>query len=80
MCHSLPWFSTVTSIKSGGVKLVIWAKSSPLNEIMWSYKSFMDSNIGQLLLESPICLYNLQLSIVTELIVQMYSIICVRAP
>ena len=34
------WFGTVISIKSGGVKLSSLAQASPLNEMMWSCKSF----------------------------------------
>ena len=32
--------STDTSIKSGGVKLVVWAQTSPLSEMMRSCKCF----------------------------------------
>jgi hypothetical protein len=28
--RSLPWLGTDTSIKSGGVKLIVWAHTSPL--------------------------------------------------
>ena len=31
--RSICWLSTGTSIKSGGVKLVLWAQTSPLSEI-----------------------------------------------
>jgi len=35
--HSLSWLGSGTSLKSGWVKLVLWAQISPLNETMWSY-------------------------------------------
>jgi hypothetical protein len=34
--HSLFWLDTATSIKSGGVKLVLWAQISPRSEMMWA--------------------------------------------
>jgi len=41
--HDRPcyWIGTGTSIKCGGVKLVLWGKTSPLSEMMWSYKCFL---------------------------------------
>jgi hypothetical protein len=42
--RSLSWIGTVTLINSGGAKLVIWAKSSPLSEMMLSIKCFPDFN------------------------------------
>ena len=38
--RSLSWLGTGTSIKSGGIKLVLWTQTSNLSEMMWSYKSF----------------------------------------
>jgi hypothetical protein len=38
--HSLSWFDAATSIKSGGVKLIVCAQTSPLCEMMWSCKCF----------------------------------------
>jgi hypothetical protein len=35
--HSLSKLGTVTSIKSGLIKLVLWAKTSPLCEMIRSY-------------------------------------------
>ena len=32
--RSLSWLGTETSIKRGGVKLVLWPKTSPLIEVM----------------------------------------------
>ena len=37
---SLSWLGTGTSIKSGGIKLVLWTQTSNVSEMMWSYKSF----------------------------------------
>jgi hypothetical protein len=37
--HTLPWLGTCTSMKSGGVKLVLWV--SFLSEIMQSRKRFL---------------------------------------
>ena len=37
---SLFWLSTGTSIRSGRVKLVLWAQTSPLSEMMRSCKYF----------------------------------------
>ena len=34
--RSLSWHGTGTSIKRGRVKLVLWAQTSPLHEMMWS--------------------------------------------
>ena len=31
--RSLSWLGTGTSIKSGGVKLVLWAQNSPISKI-----------------------------------------------
>ena len=39
--RSLFWLGTGTSIESGGVKLVLWAQSTPLSEMMWSCKCFL---------------------------------------
>ena len=36
--HSLSCLGTGTSIKSGGVLLVLWTQTSPLSEMMWSCK------------------------------------------
>ena len=36
--HSLSWLGTGTSIISGRVKLVLWAQTSPLSEMMRSRK------------------------------------------
>ena len=36
--RSLSWFVTGTSIQSGGVKLVLWAQTFPLSEMMWPCK------------------------------------------
>ena len=33
--RSLFWFGTGNYIKSGGVKLVLWAQTSPLSDMMW---------------------------------------------
>ena len=38
--RSLSWIGTGISIKSGGVKLVLWAQSSPRFEMMLSCKCF----------------------------------------
>ena len=38
--RSLSWPGTGTSIKSGRVKLVLWAQSFPFCEMMWSCKCF----------------------------------------
>jgi hypothetical protein len=40
--RSLPWLGTDTSIKSGGVKLIVWAHTSPL--LIWSVGWFMVFN------------------------------------
>ena len=40
----LSWLGTGTSIISGGVKLVLWAQSSPLSEMMTSYKCFLHAS------------------------------------
>jgi len=37
---SLSCLFTSASIKPGGVKLVVWAQTSLLNEMMWSCKCF----------------------------------------
>ena len=37
---SLSWLSTSTSIKSDRAKLVVWSQTSPLMEMMGSYKCF----------------------------------------
>ena len=42
--RSLSWLGTDTSIKSGGVKLVLWAQTSPLIEMMQSCKCFPHVN------------------------------------
>jgi len=34
--RSLSWLGTGTSIKSGGVKLVLWTQTSPLSAMIWS--------------------------------------------
>ena len=39
MAH-FSWLGTGTSIKSGGIKLVLWAQTSPLSEMMRSCKCF----------------------------------------
>ena len=36
--HSLYMLGTGMSIKTGGVKLVLWAQTFPLSEIMWTCK------------------------------------------
>jgi len=36
----LSWLDKVTSIKSGGVKLILWTNISFLSEMMGSYKCF----------------------------------------
>ena len=38
--HSLLWFDTDTSIKSGCVKLVLWTKISPVSEMCCHASSF----------------------------------------
>ena len=38
--HSLSWFGTCTSIKSGGVKLDIWSQTSLLSKMMRLCKCF----------------------------------------
>jgi len=38
--YSLLWIGTGTSIKSGGVKLVLWGQTSPLCEMIQSCGSF----------------------------------------
>ena len=35
---SISWFGTGTSIKSGGIKLVLWVQFSPVSEMMLSRK------------------------------------------
>jgi hypothetical protein len=35
------WLGTDTSVKSDSVKLVLWAQTSLLNVMMWSYKWFL---------------------------------------
>jgi hypothetical protein len=42
--RSLFWPCTSTSIESGGVKLVLWAQSTPLSEMMWSCKCFLHAS------------------------------------
>ena len=37
---SLSRLVTRTSIKSGGVKIVLWSQTSPLSEMMRAYKCF----------------------------------------
>jgi hypothetical protein len=37
---SCSWIGTGTSIKSGGVKLILWSQTSPLSEMMRSCKCF----------------------------------------
>ena len=37
---TLYWLGENTSIRSGGVKLVLLTQTSPLSEMMWSCKSF----------------------------------------
>jgi hypothetical protein len=39
--HPLSWLDTDTSRKSGGVKLLLWAHTSPLRELMQSCKCFL---------------------------------------
>jgi hypothetical protein len=36
--RSISWFGTGTSIKSGGIKLVLWVQFFPLSEMMLSCK------------------------------------------
>ena len=36
--RSFSWLGTSTSIKSGGIILVLWTQACPLNEMMRSYK------------------------------------------
>ena len=38
---SLSWLGTDISVKSDRVKLVLWAQTSLLNVMMWSYKWFL---------------------------------------
>jgi hypothetical protein len=38
--RSLFWLGTGTSMKSGGVKLALWAQAAPRSEMMWSYNCF----------------------------------------
>jgi len=38
--HSLSWLDTGTSIKSEGVKIVVWAQTSRRSEMMLSCKCF----------------------------------------
>jgi hypothetical protein len=38
--HSLFWLSTCIFIKSGGVKLILWLQTSPISEMMRSWKCF----------------------------------------
>ena len=42
---TLSWLGTDTSIKRGKVKLVLWAKTSTLRDIMQSCKSFLLRNL-----------------------------------
>ena len=55
---SLSWFGTGTSIKSEGIKLVLWFQTTIHSEMMWACKHFthvskMPAKI--LLLLKPVC-------------------------
>jgi hypothetical protein len=45
MTAHFSWLGTGTSIKSGGVKLVLMTQASPLSEMMWSYECFLHVSI-----------------------------------
>jgi hypothetical protein len=58
--HARYWLGTDTLIKSGGVKLVLWAQAAPLSGMTWPCKCFPYMN------KQPTFTYNWAISVIIK--------------